>query len=78
MGALMLWAVEILKLETGKPPVIVKRLAHAAESIEEVKASMRAMLESPSVRYRVSLIASTSGSSAAVWMKRSTEVAKLS
>ena len=43
----MLWAVEILKLEQGKPPVIINRLAHAAESIEEVKASMRAMLDKP-------------------------------
>ena len=41
----MLWAVEILKIETGKPPVIVHRLAHAADSVEEVKASMRAMLD---------------------------------
>jgi hypothetical protein len=41
----MLWAVEILKLEQGKPPVVINRLAHAAESIEEVKASMRAMLD---------------------------------
>jgi hypothetical protein len=41
----MIWAVEILKLEAGKPPVIVDRLEHAADSIEEVKASMRAMLD---------------------------------
>ena len=41
----MLWAVEILKLEQGKPPVVINRLAHAAESIEDVKASMRAMLD---------------------------------
>jgi hypothetical protein len=41
----MLWAVEILKIEPGKPPVVIHRLAHAAESIEEVKASMRAMLD---------------------------------
>jgi hypothetical protein len=41
----MLWAVEILKIEKGQPPVILNRLAHAADSIEEVKASMRAMLD---------------------------------
>jgi hypothetical protein len=41
----MLWAVEILKVEQGKPPVVIHRLAHAAESIDEVKASMRAMLD---------------------------------
>jgi hypothetical protein len=47
MGIVMLWAVEILKIEQGKPPVVIHRLAHAAESIEEVKASMRAMLDTP-------------------------------
>jgi hypothetical protein len=41
----MLWAVEILKVEKGQPPVVINRLAHAADSIEEVKASMRAMLD---------------------------------
>jgi hypothetical protein len=41
----MIWAVEILRLEAGKPPVIIDRLAHAAETIEDVKASMRAMLD---------------------------------
>lgn len=41
----MLWSVEILKAESGKPPVVVHRLAHAADSIEEVKAYMRAMLD---------------------------------
>jgi len=43
----MLWAVEILRVEPGKPPVVIHRLAHAADSIEEVKASMRAMLDTP-------------------------------
>jgi hypothetical protein len=41
----MLWSVEILKAESGKPAVVVHRLAHAADSIEEVKAYMRAMLD---------------------------------
>jgi hypothetical protein len=41
----MLWSVEILKAAPGKPPVVVHRLAHAADSIEEVKAYMRAMLD---------------------------------
>jgi hypothetical protein len=45
IAALMIWAVEILRLEAGKPPVIIDRLAHAAETIEDVKASMRAMLD---------------------------------
>jgi hypothetical protein len=43
----MLWAVEFLKIEAGKPPVVLQRVAHAAESIEEVKASVRAMLDTP-------------------------------
>ena len=47
----MLWAVDILKIEQGKPPVVIHRLAHAADSIEEVKASMRAMLDTPDWRY---------------------------
>jgi hypothetical protein len=34
-----------LKAEQGKPPVVVNRLAHAADSIEEVKAYMRAMVD---------------------------------
>jgi|RhiMetdeSRZDD1v2_1073273.scaffolds.fasta_scaffold12589_1 hypothetical protein len=43
----MIWAVEILRFEAGKPPTIIDRLEHAADSIEEVKASMRAMLDTP-------------------------------
>ena len=41
----MIWAVEILKVEAGKPPAIIDRRAYAADSIEEVKADLRALLD---------------------------------
>jgi hypothetical protein len=41
----MIWAVEILRVEAGKPPAIVDRRTYAADSIEKVKADMRAMLD---------------------------------